>query len=454
MTLAWKFGIGFVVLLAVAAPVALNPHGASERVANALHWVGLGNQEGESPKPDKTWLEERTREASRTWDQSIRLSDKQMQAIGVSLVAVKAQEAPTTLRLFGVTDYDPAKVTVVRSQFDCRVDRVLVDLGSSVEVGDPLVELFSADLAEAKSNYEAAVSQWERDHKVLEYKTPLAKEDTLPRKDLIEIQNDEAQSRLKMKLTKDKLLVYGLTEKEIEAAKSEDGVQKARMTLRSRAKGMVVTRSAVAGNFYTATDPPLLTITPLDHLWVRGGVSELDAEKVEKDQNLTVVFPFSDKRTHAKIDYIDKAIDPESRSAKFRTTIENPEGRFKAGMFVRMMLEIPSRPGRTVIPRSAMVSVDRLDYVFIKKPGPDIAFERRQIFVAKESNDIVIVAEPAEDHRGLEPGEQVVAIGALILEQMYEDRVMAEGALLSLQDDVHATFATRATHVVAGPGVH
>src|SRR5207248_1808153 len=98
-----------------------------------------------------------------------------------------------------------------------------------------------------KSQYEMASSQWARDKKVLDYKKPLAESDTLPRKDLIEIVNDEAQSRLKMKLAKDKLLVYGLTEKEIETAKSEDGVQKARMILRSRGTGVVVKKTVVQG---------------------------------------------------------------------------------------------------------------------------------------------------------------------------------------------------------------
>ena len=50
-----------------------------------------------------------------------------------------------------------------------------------------------------------------------------------------------------MKLAKDKLLVYGLTEKEIEDAQNEDGVQKARMILRSRADGIVIKRGVVPG---------------------------------------------------------------------------------------------------------------------------------------------------------------------------------------------------------------
>jgi cobalt-zinc-cadmium efflux system membrane fusion protein len=99
-------------------------------------------------------------------------------------------------------------------------------------------------------------------------------------------------------------------------------------------------------------------------------------------------------------------------------------------MFVRMMLEIPPTKGRTLIPRIAMVSVDRFDYVFVKKEGKSNQFERRQILVAKENNDIVIVEIPSNDHPGLKPGEHVVTTGSLILEQMFEDRVMTEGTFL------------------------
>ena len=113
-------------------------------------------------------------------------------------------------------------------------------MARSSKTGDPLLELFSTDLAEAKSNYEAAISQWVHDKEVLDYKTPLALANNLPAKELIEVKNDEAQSRLKMKLAKDKLLVYGLRDEEIENAKKEDGVQKAKMILRSRADGVVV----------------------------------------------------------------------------------------------------------------------------------------------------------------------------------------------------------------------
>ena len=95
-------------------------------------------------------------------------------------------------------------------------------------------------------------------------------------------------------------------------------------------------------------------------------------------------------------------------------------------MFVRVLLEIPPIPGRTVIPRTSMVSVDRFDFVFVKKAGTTDRFRRKQIIVAKESNDEVVVGEPTKDHAGLKPGEEVVTNASLILEQMYEDLLADE----------------------------
>ena len=96
-------------------------------------------------------------------------------------------------------------------------------------------------------------------------------------------------------------------------------------------------------------------------------------------------------------------------------------------MFVRLLLEIPPKPGGTLIPREAMVSVDRLNFVFVKTPGSVGRFQRRQILISKESSDWVIVAEPSREHLGLSANGVVVTNGSLILEQMYEDRLTTEG---------------------------
>jgi RNA polymerase sigma factor (sigma-70 family) len=283
-------------------------------------------------------------------------------------VAEKDGSQPTVLRLFGTTDYDPSMVTIVQTPFNnCRVDEVLVDLGATVKRGDPLLKLFSTDLAAAKGEYELASSQWKHDKKIYDYKVPLARENTLPRKELIEVEENEAQSRLKMRIAKDKLLMYGLSEAEIAEVPHEDGVQKGKFILRSRADGVVVRKSVMKGIYYAAKDE-LMVITPLDRLFVRGNISEADADRVQVGQVVKVIFPFGPDVV-AKIDYIDRTIDPQTRTVKFRTTIPNPEGRVKDGAFVNLDVELspnaksPSVPGALPQPKSSTDLEKRLSEV-------------------------------------------------------------------------------------------
>jgi len=428
MRIGWKVPL-MVLLAATAGGWLAVDHRGRERIVASWRLVSGASRAGE-PLPSKEWVGSlRASIAAPPPSGELELTEAQIQGLGLKTAVVKEHAEPIILRLPGVTDYDPASLTLVRPVFDCRIEKVLVDFGSVVKEGDPLLEVFSTELAQARSDYETAVSQWTRDKKVLDYKAPLAQSETIPRKELIEVENDEAKSRLQMKLTKDKLLIYGLTEEEIQASPGGgDGIEKARMTLRSRAEGVVIKRTVVPGNYYGAKDE-LMEIAPLDHLLVRGSVSELDADKVEVGQTLHVIFPYSDQTIGARVAYIDKAIDPDTRAASFRALIPNPEQRFKAGMFVRILLEIPPATDETLIPREAVISVDRLNFVFVKRPGADRQFERRKVFVGRESSDWVIVAAPNADHLGLAVGEEVATTASLMLEQMYEDRLVASGAI-------------------------
>jgi hypothetical protein len=145
-----------------------------------------------------------------------------------------------------------------------------------------------------------------------------------------------------MTVAKDKLVGFGLTEGEIEKARDEGGEQKGKMVLRSRANGTVIVRNVVPGNFYEAKDK-LLTIARMDPLWVRGRVSEGDAERVKLGQNVTVTFPFNDEQFRTKVEAVGAEVDHESHTVAIRTTIPNPDGRLRSGMFVRMAVETDTR---------------------------------------------------------------------------------------------------------------
>ncbi|GAC1342722.1 MAG: hypothetical protein NVSMB14_07230 [Isosphaeraceae bacterium] len=370
--------------------------------------------------------------SSPTWTGRISITPAQRRAIGLTVAKVEPQTEPTELRLFGTTDYDPDTVNKVRVQFDSRVERVHAKLGERIKAGDPLLDLFSNALAEAKSTYESKYAQWMKDRTMLDKLAPLAKTEDIPKNRLLDLELAEAGSNLDKKLARDKLLIFGLTDREIEDSRNEDGSQKAKMTIRAKVGGVVIKRDVGPQNYYQTTDE-LMSIAPLDHFWIWVNVSEGDSDKVREGQDVTVHIPsLQDFELKGKVEYVANQVDPDTRSVRFRVTVPNRAGRLRAGMYVRASVKIAPVEKRTVIPRFAMVSVDRDNYVFVRHAGakgePD-RFERRAILPVQESDQTVIVSAPSAEHAGLVPGEDVAVLGSIFLEQMYEDKyVVANGS--------------------------
>ncbi|MFO0957996.1 MAG: efflux RND transporter periplasmic adaptor subunit [Isosphaeraceae bacterium] len=352
------------------------------------------------------------------WDGSIALDDKQMARIGLKVASVKAQTESTRLNLIAATEYDPNTLTVVRPLLDnSRVDFVHKSVGDQVKVGEPLIDLFSGTLAAAKTAVEKEYSEWQHDLRLLESRRELFEKGSITKQNWADIVNDEAKSRLEWKLARDQLEIYGLTPREIDRASEETGAQKGKMTIRSLAAGLVIKRDVVPGNLYDKDDD-LMTIAPLDRLWVIVSVPEGDAYKVKLGQSLRVIFPYNRLEFEEKVDHIYSQIDPITRSVKFRTSIPNYEGRLRSGMYARAELfrPPPDDERRTVIPRAALVTTDGACYVFVEEPDLPGKFYRKLVQVAEEYHDVVYLTD------SLEPGEKVACEGSLILAQMYEDR--------------------------------
>ena len=352
-------------------------------------------------------------------DGRLLIPTSQQEAIGLEIARVVPQTEPIRIELLGTTAYDPDTLTKIRPRFDALVRKVAVTLGQHVQAGDPLVVLDSAALAEAKTAYQTAQTQWEHDKHLLQTRGPLAKSGAISQQVWADTQNSEIQSRLAAKVALDKLLVYGLTAEQVKAAASEDDAAKAQMTMLAPAAGVVVTRDVAPGNVYDPTDI-LLVIAPLDHLWIWGNVFESELDLVRVGQSWQVRFPYLNESVPGEVVYVGDQVDPTTHAVRIRGTIANPEGRLKANMLVSTLLEVPPLAGRTVIPRLALVTTDGADLVYVRSADNPEAFERREVSVAQERAEYVVVA------RGLKPGETVATHGSLVVAEIDQDRRMVE----------------------------
>ncbi len=368
------------------------------------------------------------------WKGFVEIDEDEAKAIGLQVVTVQAQTEPIKLELTGTTDYDPNTLTQIRPRFDTLVEHVHAELGQSVKSGDPLVDLFSTELAAAKNDFQTAYVQWRHDQRLLELEKKLADNDAIARQKSIDAQNDEQKSRLAFETARGKLRVLGVPAEQIDPLlkylgdepikrETKDVENKARMTRLSPVDGIVITRNVVPGNLYDNNDV-LMVIAPLEHLFVWVNVYEKELTKVFVGQHMEITFPFSSQAIETELQYISPAVSKETRAIRIRATIPNVGGRLKADMRVRAALEIPPIKGQTIIPRLSMVVTGGNEYAFVRKPlrGPGGVeqFERHKIVVAQERSDQVVVAS------GLSPGEDVASNGSLILSQLFEDQQIVE----------------------------
>jgi len=368
------------------------------------------------------------------WDGLVEVEAEQEATMGLQVVPVKAQVEPIKLELTGRTAYNENSLNKIRPRFDTLVERVLVEKGQHVKKGDPLVDLFSTDLAKAKNEYQTDYVQWQHDLRLLKLRERLVTTGAISQQVFVDTQNDENKSRLLYTTSRENLIVLGVPESEIDPlianlgenldrAQFQSVADKAKLTFRSPVDGIVIQRDVVAGNLYDNSNV-LMGIAPLDELWVWVNVYERDQGKVALGQRMIIQFPFLEQSAHGTVEFVASEVSRESRAVQARASIPNPGGRLKADMLVKAVLEVPPVKGQTVIPRLSMVVINGAEYVFVRKAAADSKgkhkFERRTISVAQENSDFVVVAT------GLAAGEMVATTGSLILAQLHEDLQMVD----------------------------
>ncbi len=407
---------------------------ADQLLTYVRHHAPETSEPAAAPPPTPTPLKPRP-----AWDGLVRVSSEEATALGIVVVAVQPQEQPIKLELPGRTDYDPNTLSKIRPRFDTLVERVRAELGQKVKKGDPLVDLFSTDLAAAKNDFQTAYVQWQHDLTLRKLREKLFETKAISEQLLVDTRNDENKSRLALSTARQKLEVFEVPEDQIDRLiqnldpakvpsfdQMGDVVDKARMTRVSQVDGVVINRDVVPGNLYDNNDV-LMVIAPLEHLFVWVNVYEADQIKVKIGQEMEIRFPYLDETVLGRVQYVAPEVSKDTRAIQIRATVPNIDGRLKSNLLVRASVEIPPVSGYTVVPRSSMVVMNGQEYAFVrdeKSSTQDLAkFERRKLEIAEERDDHVVV------EKGLKPGEHVASYGSLILAQLYEDQQMVATGL-------------------------
>jgi cobalt-zinc-cadmium efflux system membrane fusion protein len=372
----------------------------------------------------------------------IQVDNDAIPTAGIRTLTVEAKDVPVTLTLTGRTGFDMEAVAHVHAQFGGKVKEVGPQLGAVVNGPDApggptvLCVIESNDLAQAKSNYLQAKVQLKLDQDNLARTKELVKSTVLADKFLLDAESAVAKSNAALEAARQQLLVFGLTQKQIDEVASQQGRQRMDYVITSPRSGVVAEKGVSGGE---VADPTvnLFTIADTSTMWVWGDVYERDLRRIKIGQTVRIVFTSDpDRPRECKIDWISPVLDPNTHSVRVRGTLENKDGHLLADMYGTMVVTVDEGKNSILLPSDCVVREGTDSYVFVEvgQGGNKTRFRRTKLtaepvdvgFGVSTPAVAAAIAEGGERAHddeassarvriksGVRPGDRVVQSGAL-----------------------------------------
>ncbi|MDP9171474.1 MAG: efflux RND transporter periplasmic adaptor subunit [Acidobacteriota bacterium] len=333
----------------------------------------------------------------------------QKQLEHLQIVDVQKVSWSSTVHTTGTVDWDADHTTQAITQVSGPISRLLVDTGSPVAAGQPLLYVSSTDVAGAIATYRKANNRLEYSKRALDRNKDLLEHKVIATKDLETAEQDynDAQSEVENDLQA--LRIFGVTQKEIDDAQRQGIAINPQLAVRSPIAGIVVQKLVTQGLVIQAGVTACFTISDTSTVWVQGHIYDRDLESVRVGDVVEETDSSFHKTFRGVISYIEALIDPATRTTSVRIVTKNPERLLKKDMFVDAVIHTHSGRSLLAIPTSAILrNEENLPFVYVEsQPGK---FAQRLITLGVQQGD------QTELLSGCKEGEKIVAQGAIFLQ--------------------------------------
>jgi len=295
----------------------------------------------------------------------------------------------------------------IRSQVDGYLDRIYVEEGAFVRVGQPLFKIDSRSYGEqvnmASANLQAANANIQKMKVEVDRLTTLVAEKVV--------------SDVQLKTAKANYAVAVATAAQAKAALGGSRITNGFTTITSPVSGYLGRIPYKKGSLISKTDPtPLANVSDISEIYAYFSISEIDfiafqkkyvgATLEEKMKNMPFVdLVIADNTTYSekgKMKMIDGQFDKSTGAITVRATFPNPNGTLRSGNTgkVRMPQMLSNA---VVIPQESTFEIQDKTYVYIL--GKDKKVTSRPITISGKTDNYYFISA------GLKKGDQIVFTG-------------------------------------------
>lgn len=315
----------------------------------------------------------------------IQLSEQQIQLGNIQVDTIGKGVIGNETVLTATLNYDQRKLTAVSARVTGRIDKLYhKNIGDYIRKGEPLAEVYSEELNNAKQEYIMA----------------------LERRKLLD--NSLIDFDQVIKSAKTKLLLWGMSEAEINALE-RNGKAKSTTTLFSTESGYITSLDAQEGE-YINEGGTIVQLADLSTLWAEAQVYTSQFSQLNKSGTVMVQLPDIGKEVSGKIEFVNPEISPAQRINLIRVTIPNPNNQLRPGMSAYVVINANKRNVLS-LPVDAVLRDEKGASVWVQT-GKN-TFRNQMVTTGLESGDHIEITY------GLANGDAVVTSGAYLINSEY-----------------------------------
>ncbi len=292
---------------------------------------------------------------------TVRISPGKLQRTGVRSEAVSKRALLTSIRAPGVVQADEHRQTVVALRFDAFLNELEhITTGSKVRKGEPLMRVYSSVLSAAAAQYVTDLG--------------LPGTGGAPA-------NRGARQRLENLGVPDEII------KDIERSRQGSLT----VVWPAPRDGFVVEHNVVEGMQAKAGDV-LFRIADLSVVWVLADVAERDLGLIAPSQKATVTpRGYPDRTFTGTISLIYPVLNKETRTARLRIELANPDTILRPNMYADVVIESGSNKAVTAVPENAIIDSGIRKAVIVDKG--EGRFEPREVKTGTRGDGYVEIKE-------------------------------------------------------------
>lgn len=332
------------------------------------------------------------------------------QQIDESKIAVESVQSGVLharLRVPGTIIPDRNRVGRVASKVVGTVAELRKGLGDGVQSGEVIAILESREVADAKSEYIAAIVNFRLQETLFEREKTLWNKQVSSEQRLLRAEATYRETQVRRDVAKQKLSALGVSGESI--AKLADATAEVKDLQRYEIKapigGRIVEQLVDIGTPMGGEGQAheLYAIADLTKVWVELTVSPQDLPLIREGQQLTLEGPDQSVGT---IIFTSPMLNQDTRSARVIASIDNRGGAWRPGSFVTANIVTSEAKADLIIPKAALQTIEGTSRVFVRTAE---GFESRQVTVGKDDGNAVEVLS------GLISGEAIAVANTFLL---------------------------------------